>query len=298
MNSLRLCLLVGLWCLPLSAQEPINPTYPADIEAPPGFRANRSSYSAIMDVLGPKRPAVSQQDLDRLKQLQFETIWGRLGEYKSNYVRGFKPTQPGKKLVGRAVTIRYLPPRPDVRAALETLAGEGDWPAGYYQRAAEDARPGDVLVVDLGGMEGTVFMGDISALGIMLQGAAGVLIDGATRDLAELTGEAFKDFPVYARRFHVSGGTWLGAEWNLPIRVGAATVLPGDIVVATDEGAIFFPPELLAGVLEKGFAHQADEEFERYLVRQKKYRFRDVYPPTPEIRKKRQEYEKEIGSER
>ena len=111
MNSLRLCLLVGLWCLPLSAQEPINPTYPADIEAPPGFRANRSSYSAIMDVLGPKRPAVSQQDLDRLKQLQFETIWGRLGEYKSNYVRGFKPTQPGKKLVGRAVTIRYLPPR-------------------------------------------------------------------------------------------------------------------------------------------------------------------------------------------
>ncbi len=294
MNSLRLCILFSLWCLPLSAQKPINPSYPPDVPAPPKFRANRNAYSAIMDVLGPKRPAVSQQDLDRLKQLQFETIWGQLGEYRSNYVRGFKPTQPGKKLVGRAVTIRYLPPRPDVRAALESLAREGDWPAGYYQRAAEDARPGDVLVVDLGGREGTVFMGDISALGIMLQGAAGVLIDGATRDMAELAGEPFKAFPVYARDFHVSGGTWLGAEWNLPIRVGTATVLPGDVVVATDEGAIFFPPELLGQVLRRGFEHQADEEFERYLVRQKKYRFRDVYPPTPEIRNKRQELDKEV----
>jgi len=294
MNILRVFILLTLMSFVVEAQKAINPSYPPDVTPSPKFRANRNSYSAIMDVLGPKRPAVTQKQLDRLKPLQFETIWGQLGEYKTNFVGGFQSTQKGKKLVGRAVTIRFLPPRPDLKAALETLAKEGDWPFGYYQRAAEDVGSGDVLVVDLGSQEDAVFMGDISAMGMMLQGAAGVVIDGATRDLAELSGKVFKDFPVFARYFHVSGSTWLGAEWNLPIQIGRATVLPGDVVVATDEGAIFFPPELIERVLERGYAQQADEQYERYLVKQKKYRFRDVYPPNAELRKKRKDYENRV----
>ena len=195
MNILRIFILLSLMSVVVEAQKAINPSYPPDVTPSPKFRANRNSYSAIMDVLGPKRPAVTQKQLDRLKQLQFETIWGQLGEYKTNFVGGFQSTQKGKKLVGRAVTIRFLPPRPDLKAALETLAKEGDWPFGYYQRAAEDVGSGDVLVVDLGSQEDAVFMGDISAMGMMLQGAAGVVIDGATRDLAELSGKFFKDFP-------------------------------------------------------------------------------------------------------
>lgn len=286
-------LLIAFHCLVLAldAQKPVNQKYPPDVPPSPNFRTNRTSYSAIMDVLRPSRPAVSQEQLDRLKKLQFETIWGQLGDYKSSYVRGFTGTRPGQTLVGRALTIRYLPARPDLRRALETLAKEGDWPFGYHARAAEEAKPGDVLVVDLGGEEGTVFMGDISALGMKLSGAAGVIIDGASRDLAELRGEPFKDFPVFARFYHVSGATWVGAEWNVPVRIGTATVLPGDVVVATDEGALFFPPELLDTVLQKGSEHEALEDYERHLVRERQYRFRDVYPPAPELLKKQKEYE-------
>jgi 4-hydroxy-4-methyl-2-oxoglutarate aldolase len=292
--AIRGCsLLIAFHCLVLilDAQKPVNQKYPPDVSPSPNFRANRDSYSAIMDVLRPSRPSVSQEQLDRLKKLQFETIWGRLGDYKTSYIRGFTGTRPGQTLVGRALTIRYLPARPDLRRALETLAKEGDWPFGYHARAAEEAKPGDVLVVDLGGENGTVFMGDISALGMKLSGAAGVIIDGASRDLAELRGEPFKDFPVFARFYHVSGSTWLGAEWNVPVRIGTATVLPGDVVVATDEGAIFFPPELLDDVLQKGSEHEALEDYERHLVRERQYRFRDVYPPAPELLKKQKEYE-------
>jgi len=67
------------------------------------------------------------------------------------------------------LTIRYLS-APDLRRALETLAEEDDWPFGYHARAAEEAKPGDVLVLDLRGEEGTVFMGDISSLGMKLSG--------------------------------------------------------------------------------------------------------------------------------
>lgn len=260
----------------------------ADVPAPPGFRANRNSYSNIMDVLRPTVREITADDIRRLKALQFETIWGALGAYQSNYVRGFVTTQPGRMLVGRAVTIRFLPPRPDLEKSLKQLAAEGGWPAGYYQRAAEDAKPGDVFVVDLGGDEGSVFMGDISALGMKLNGAAGVVIDGATRDQAELSQPGFQDFPAFVRHFHVSGAQWLGAEWNLPVRIRTATVLPGDVVVAADEGILFFPAAILSQVLHDAEEHEKDEVYIRSLLQTRKYRFRDIYPPTPEIRKKRE----------
>jgi len=257
--------------------------------APPGMRASRNTYSPIMEVLRPTQKLATDEQLRRLKSLQFETIWGALGEYQDNYVRGFHSTQPGQMLVGRAVTIRFLPPRPDLARALGKLAEEGDWPAGYYQRAAEDARPGDVFVADLGGDQGSVFMGDISALGMKLNGAAGVVIDGATRDLAELSQPEFRDFPALVRHFHVSGARWLGAEWNIPVRIQTATVLPGDVVVATDEGILFFPAALLEDVLKNAEEHEKDEVYIRRLVREKKSRFRDIYPPNPRIRSRRLE---------
>lgn len=262
-------------------------TVMAQAQAPLNWRASRDTYSPIVDVLRATRREATNEQLERLKRLQFETIWGALGPYQDNYVREFASTQPGQMLVGRAVTIRFLPPRPDVAAAVAKLAEEGGWPQGYYQRAAEDARPGDVFVVDLGGDQGSVFMGDISALGMKLKGAAGVVIDGATRDRAELSQSEFRDFPTFVRHFHVSGARWLGAEWNIPVRIQTATVLPGDVVVATEEGVLFFPASILDDVLTNAEEHEKDERYIRGLVRGTNPRFRDVYPPTPELRSRR-----------
>ena len=281
--------LVALLTLPVMAQVPWDQTFKPDIEAPEDFRANRTSYSAIMDVLRPTRPDVSDEDLAELATYQIENIWGGLGDYRENYVRGFVHTQGGTRIVGRALTMRALPPRPDLRRAVDTLAAEGNWDSRGYVRAGEEGHVGDIVVAERGGFDGDIFFGDMTALGMKLRGIKGVVIEGATRDQNELNGEEFEGFPVYARYFDPRGPEWLGVSWNVPVRVGTATVLPGDIVVAEAEAVLFFPPELLPQVLQSARDRQALEHYERELMNSKQYRVRDVYPLSPTLR---EEYER------
>ena len=82
---------------------------------------NRQSYSAIKEVLDRDRVTVSEAQIEELKKHQLEGLWGAMGEYgKTNYVRGFKTTRRGERLVGRALTMRFLPSRPDLSKAAQT----------------------------------------------------------------------------------------------------------------------------------------------------------------------------------
>ena len=193
---------------------------PADVPAPDGLRANRTTFSPIMDILGRPESTVTDDQLDQLADLPLESIWSTLGEYRVNYVRGFTSTQPGTRIAGRALTMRFLPPRPDLVEAIDTLAAEGDWDRRYYARAAEEAQPGDIVVAELGGSDGHNLFGAMGALGIKLRGVRGVIIDGGSRDLIELQDGMFADFPVFARFFDVHTTSWLGVEWNAPVRIG------------------------------------------------------------------------------
>jgi regulator of RNase E activity RraA len=286
-----LAVLVGALAA-LGAQKPWDQEFKPDIEAPEGFRANRASYSAIMDVLDETREEVTLDQLAQLEDLQLENIWAAMGDYDDNYVIGFQTTRPGERIIGRALTIRSLPARPDLKRALDTLGEEGDWDTRFYVRAGEEAKPGDVVVVDLGGPEGHIFFGDITAMGIQMRGARGVIIDGGTRDLEELSRDDFEGFPVFARFFDPVGPRWLDTEYNVPIRVGGATVLPGDVVVAEDEAMLFFPPEILDDVVSKARERQEVEDYERDLLKTKKYRIRDVYPMHPELRREHEKKKK------
>ena len=255
----------------------------------PALRKNRDTYSPVMEVLKSKRTPATDEQLEELKKFPFEAIWGVLKGlgYNTSFT-GLKPTRPEARLVGRALTMRYLPRRPDLDEAVKTLAKEGDWPEYYNVRAAEEAKPGDVLVVDLGGALTTgVFFGDVSALGAQMAGARGAVLYGSTRDLGEL--REMKDFPVFAMGFDPNPALQVGVEWNVPIRVGDTTVLPGDVVVVEEEAALFLPPQIAAEVIEGARRIVEQEIYERQLVRQKKYRFRDVYPLNPELHKKFEE---------
>jgi regulator of RNase E activity RraA len=255
----------------------------------PALSKNRNTYSPVMEYLKARRTAASDAQLDELMTFPFEAIWGTVkGLGYNTYWTGLKPTRPEARAVGRALTMRYLPRRPDLDEAVKTLAKQGDWPEYYNVRAAEEAKPGDVLVVDLGGSLTTgVFFGDISALGAQLAGARGAVLYGSTRDLGEL--KDMKDFPVFAAGFDPNPALQVGVEWNIPIRVGEATVLPGDVVVVEEEAVLFFPPELTTKVIEGARKIVEKEIFERKTARLKKYRFRDVYPLNPELQKQFEE---------
>ena len=255
-------------------------------------RQGRDAGHPVMEVLKQKDTPVTDEQLDQLKHMPFESIWAAVkGKGYNSYYTGLKPTRPEARLVGRALTMRYLPQRPDLDEAMRTLARQGDWPVGYHIRAAEQAKRGDVLVVDLGGgIADGVFFGDISALGAKMAGARGAVLYGASRDLGEL--RQMQDFPVFAVGFHPNPATQIGVDWNVPIRVGTATVLPGDVVVAEEEAVLFFPPQIAADVIQQCHKSIVRENYERDLVRQQKYRFRDVYPLNAELQKKFDEEQK------
>lgn len=288
MRLLVMCTMVLGVGVTLAAQQGGARDAGSDVPIPDGFRANRTTFSAVMDVLRPTRQDVTDEQLDQLAELPLEAIWGALGDYRANYVRGFTSTQPGERVAGRALTMRFLPPRPDLVQAIDTLAREGDWDRRYYARAAEEARPGDIVVAELGGADGHNLFGAMGALGIKLRRVAGVIIDGGSRDLIELQDDMFDGFPVFARFFDVHTTSWLGVEWNAPVRIGRVTVLPGDVVVADESGALFFPPYLVQSVLDSATESSVLEEYERELLRSQMHRFRDVYPLSPELR---EEYE-------
>jgi 4-hydroxy-4-methyl-2-oxoglutarate aldolase len=260
-------------------------------------RASRDAWSPVMDVLKPARSAVTVTDaqLQRLRDLPLEAIWGSLQSRKHlrSYEGGFQLTVPVPKLVGRAVTMRYLPVRPDLMEAVQTLAKEGDWDYQYNVRAGEDLKPGDVVVVELGGMvDRATFLGDVTGLGMQMAGALGVIVDGGIRDLSEFT--AMKDLPIFYRGAHASAmADQVGVEWNGPIRLGGITVLPGDIIVADVEGVLAVPPQLVADVIKDAENTVYTENFKRELMRSKKYRARDIYPRlSPELEKLFEEWKK------
>ncbi len=252
-----------------------------------GMRYNRDSYHAVVDLLRGERAPVTDEQLDILNALPFEAVWQGVMEagYANCYTAGLKSTRPGERMAGRALTIRFLPSRPDLDDAVRRLAEGGGYSKAYYVRAAEESRPGDVLVADLGGDVPTGgFFGDVTALGAQLSGARGVVIWGSTRDFAELA--EMKDFPVLAVGFDPRGSVQTGVDWNVPVRVGNATVLPGDVVVADSYAVLFFPPQLAAQVIARAREIAAEEAYVRNLVRRQDRPFRELYPMSAELRAK------------
>ncbi len=267
----------------------------SQVQIPAGLRANKNTYSPLMDVLGPKRPRVTDEQLARIKNLQIENLWGAVQNkgYKNCFVTHLKATQPSIKMVGRATTLRYLPLRPDVDEAVQQLAKEGDWDYRFNTRAGEDAHAGDVVVVELGGMiERATFMGTMTGLAIKLQKTNGIVVDGGIRDLNGFL--QWKDFPVYYAGAHASAmADQIGVEWNTPIRIGSVTVLPGDVVVGDEEGILFFPPQIADEVIAAAETQTYNEDFKEEAMRSGKYKTRDIYPRlSPTAEKEFEEWKK------
>ena len=267
---------------------------PGEVTPDPKLRANRDTYHPALDVLKAKSARLTDPQMEKLKTFPIEAVWASVRDlgYTNAHMSGLLSTRPNERLVGRALTIRYLPRRPDLVEAMQTLAKEGDWPTAYNVRAGEEAKAGDVLVVDLGGgIADGIFFGDISALAAQVQGARGVVLYGSTRDLSEL--REMPGFPVLAVGFDPRPATQIGVDWNVPVRVGGATVLPGDAVVADDEAVVFFPASIADEVIVRATRIVEQENYERDLVRKKQHRFRDVYPLNPELKKQFEESKKD-----
>ncbi|WP_321889278.1 RraA family protein [Paraburkholderia bannensis] len=153
--------------------------------------------------------------------------------------------------------------RPYHRPGKQTMAGTavtvrsrgGDNLA--YLRALDFCRPGDVLVVDAGGDLNNAVVGGILSFYAATIGVAGLVIDGAIRDVAEIRE---RDFPLYARGVTHRGPYKDGpGEINVPVCVDGMVVHPGDIVVGDQDGVLAIPQGDAEYVIEKARAVVAAE---------------------------------------
>jgi RraA family protein len=151
-----------------------------------------------------------------------------------------RPFHRKGKLVGPALTVR-VPPGDNL----------------LVHKAIDIARPGDVIVVDAGGVLTQAIIGEIMASLAESRGAAGMIIDGAIRDADAL---AASRFPVYARGVTHRGPYKNGpGEINIPIALGGAVINPGDIIVGDSDGLLVIPQEEAPAVI-KGARDQGAKE--------------------------------------
>jgi 4-hydroxy-4-methyl-2-oxoglutarate aldolase len=240
------------------------------------------------------RPKVPDSFIERAKGISAEEVFAVLpGKgYRNQYEDGFEVLHPGKKMVGRAFTVQFMPTRPDVETVMNAKAKEKGIPPLRNQVAIDMLQPGDVLVVDLfGKKENGTMVGDNLFYYVMkATKGGGLIVDGAIRDLE---GISEMDMPAYFRHTHPSAiGNVMLTGINVPVRIGNVTVMPGDLVVGDREGIYFIPPQYVQAVMDNADEVHVHDEWTRKKFDEGKYKSSEIYgsPKDPALQKEYKEY--------
>jgi 4-hydroxy-4-methyl-2-oxoglutarate aldolase len=221
------------------------------------------------------RPKVSDALLRRLKNISIEEAWGVLRNkgFQNQFEGDWTIIHPDSAMTGRVVTAQYMPLRPDLEKQVKEQGkienrsqkgGTNSWPIDALVE-------GDVYVADSYGKiaDGTL-IGDNLGNSIYARSKRGVIFFGAVRDVEGLNEiEGFNGWikgsdPSYIQQMMLT-------SINAPIRVGRATVLPGDVVLAKKYGVIFIPAYLVEDLVLTSEVTALRDEFGHQRLREKKY---------------------------
>jgi regulator of RNase E activity RraA len=231
--------------------------------------------------------ATTLQALQQISTATITTVLLKKG-LRRLWMRGPMPlaTATGKRIVGRAFTLRFVPARED-------LATPESWSSPRSTRAAiEDMPDGVIAVVDAMGVTDAGIFGDILTSRMAKRGVAALVSDGVVRDLAGVLGTGL---PVWcqgtAAPASVAGLTFVG--WQEPIACGGVAVFPDDVIVADADGCVCIPAASLETVLKEG---PEQERLEAWIMGEveKGVALPGLYPPNAET-KARYEASKQGG---
>lgn len=200
-------------------------------------------------------PHISDDTLEVLRSIPTQTLidaqWVK--GWPMSFIEGALPLQQGQHMAGRAVTLRFVPHRPDLAADKPKGADSAEYVA------IELCGPGEVLVIDAMGWKFSSVGGDIKFLRMMQLGAGGLVTDGGVRDSVSLKEYGF---PVYSASLTAKQGPAEFWPWqvNDAIQCGGVLVRPGDAIVGDDDGVVVVPQSIVDEVIEIAHQREAVEE--------------------------------------
>jgi len=241
------------------------------------------------------RPKVPDSVLSQLKDMSSEEFLGVGTRGSVHYVDGFQILNPGKKLIGRAFTLQLMPARAEVQDPDGTAWKEKGNPLPLnHQSAIDMLQPGDVFVVDAGGnVDVGGIIGDNLAYYVWKKTGAGFVIDGPIRDLEGVAPFGMAGYFRYAVPPAIRGVMVTGI--NVPVRIGKATVMPGDVVFGDREGVTFVPPHQVQGFIDTALVTHIHDEWTKKKFDEGVYKSSDIYgrPRDPQLIKEYEEYLKQ-----
>lgn len=243
------------------------------------------------------RPKVPDDLIERMRLVTTEEAWGVLHSrgYDNQFEGNWICTNPDRILIGRAVTAWMVPSRPDLNETIESRGKAEGRVGGQNSWVIDTLQKDDVMVVDCyGKVKDGTFIGDNLSTSLMAKTKAGAVIDGGIRDYQGVS--KLKDVSIFCRGLHptaINEMTLVGV--NTPIRIGGATVLPGDVVLGTVTGVIFIPPHLAKEVVERSEDIRMRDRFGKLRLSEGRYSSGEIDRAwTPQIEKDFQEWLKNI----
>ncbi len=227
--------------------------------------------------------------IERLKGVSSATATGVLNKLgiRDSFLQGPTAWTPGRHVVGPALTLQFMPLREDQYGASEYT----DVELQLHRHVLYHTQPGDVVVVDARGDLGSGVFGEMMLTYFKGRGGEGVIIDGTIRDYPKA-----KDLGLglwlrgVTPNFHTQVRIFPFAV-NVPIACGERLVMPGDIIIADDDGAIVVPRAMAAQVAEAANEHAEWEEFSRLRLSEGGD-LRRYYPLSDEARPEYEEWRK------
>ncbi len=198
-------------------------------------------------------PAIDPELREKLERVPVAGLSGQLRKRGLNNVTidGVRSNHPGRKIVGTAKTLRFVPNREDL---FQSHGG------GYnaQKRAFDAVAEGEVIVIEARGQTGSGTLGDILAIRAHANRAAAIVTDGGVRDAEAV---AAVGIPVYSSGAHPAVLGRLHVPWDhdITIACGGTTVQPGDIIVGDADGVIVIPPGIAEEVVDAALAQEEED---------------------------------------
>ncbi|MDL9980160.1 fumarylacetoacetate hydrolase family protein [Microbacterium candidum] len=232
-----------------------------------GVSANTGQSAAHSPVLAdsPVLEAASILTPELKAKLEAVPVAGLSGQLRKRglnnvTIDGVRPMHPGRKIVGTARTLRFVPGRED----LFTSHGGG---YNAQKRAFDAVGEGEIIVIEARGETGSGTLGDILALRAHARGATAIVTDGGVRDYDAV---AAVGIPVYSNGAHPAVLGRKHVPWDVDVAVGCGgtTVEPGDILVGDDDGVIVIPPALAEEVVDAALKQEEEDAWIADRVRE------------------------------